>query len=98
MSYKVEEKVAFRNRDNFVRDLDEQTEPFRRPQIQPLRDILAEVFRPRRRIDLECLRSVKRSSIGRRNEFGIVRPIHSFSYPCHAGIQRYSKEIPNSFP
>ncbi len=44
MSNKIEEEIAFRNRNDFVCDLDEEAEPFRRPQVQPLRDVLAKVL------------------------------------------------------
>ena len=55
MAHEIEEKVSLRNRDNFVGNFDKEAESLARPQVEALRDALAEVFRPRRGIDLEGL-------------------------------------------
>lgn len=55
MSYEIEEKIAFRDGNNFISNLDEQTKAFGRSQIESLRDILAKIFRSGRRVDFECL-------------------------------------------
>ena len=44
MADKVEEEVTLRHRDHLVGDLDEQGEALGRPQVQPLRDVAAEVL------------------------------------------------------
>lgn len=55
MSYEIEEEISFRDGNNFIGDLDEQTKALGRSQIESLRDILAKVFRSGRRINFECL-------------------------------------------
>ena len=42
----VEEEVALRDGNDLVGDLDEKAEAFRGSQVQPLRDVLAEVLCP----------------------------------------------------
>ena len=42
----VEEEVPLGHGDDLVGDLDEEAEAFRRSQVQPLTDVLAEVLRP----------------------------------------------------
>ena len=59
MSHEVEEEVSLRNRDDFVGDFDEEAESLARPQVEALRDALAEVLRPRRRVDLERLKGTR---------------------------------------
>ena len=59
MSHEVEEEVSLRNRDDFVGDFDEEAESLARPQVEALRDALAEVLRPRRGIDLKGLQGTK---------------------------------------
>ena len=60
VSNKIEEKITLRHRYDFVGDLDEEAESFRRPQVQPLRDVLAKVLGSRRGINLESLYDEKR--------------------------------------
>ena len=59
VTHEVEEEVPLRDRDDFVGDLDEEAETLARPQVEPLRDALAEVLGPRRGVNLEGLRSEK---------------------------------------
>ena len=57
---KVEEEISLGNGDDFVGDLDEEAEALARPQVEALRDALAEVLRPRRGVDLKGLqRNIK---------------------------------------
>ena len=44
----------------FVSDLDEETEALGRLQVETMRDVLAEVLRPRTRVDLEGLAETTR--------------------------------------
>lgn len=58
MPDEVKEEVSLRNRNYLVGDLDEKTETLAGSEIQPLRDVLAEVFRSGRRIHFEGFVSV----------------------------------------
>jgi len=55
MPHEIEEEIAFRDRDNFVGDLDEKTETLGRPQIEPLRDVLTKIFRSGGGVNFERL-------------------------------------------
>ena len=48
----------------FVCDLDEETEALGRLQVETMRDVLAEVLRPRTRVDLEGLAETTRPRHG----------------------------------
>ena len=41
---KVKEEVALRNTDDLVGDLDKQTKALAGPKVEPLGDVLAEIF------------------------------------------------------
>ena len=55
MPYEIKEKVAFRNRDNLIGDLDKETKTLGRSQIESLRDVLTKIFRPGGRVNFKCL-------------------------------------------
>ena len=59
MADEVEEEVSLGDGDDFVGDLDEEAEALARPQVEALRDALAEVLRPRRGVDLKGLQDTK---------------------------------------
>ena len=46
VSDEVEEEIALGDGDDLVSDLDEEAEAFRGLEVQPLRDVLAEVLGP----------------------------------------------------
>lgn len=56
MTHEIEEEIALRHGNNLIGNLDEQTEAFGGPQIESLRDVLAEVFRSSGRVNFECLK------------------------------------------